>query len=110
MKQGMDDKTKARMEARTRILKALAHPSRLFMVDQLAVEEKCVCVLAEMLAIDMSTASKHLTLLKHAGIVQDEKRGSMVFYKLRVPKVMDCIDWVESIIKSTAQEQLNLMH
>jgi ArsR family transcriptional regulator len=100
----LDPKTKARFTARANVLKAMAHPSRLFMVEQLSKGEECVCKLAEMIGVDMSTASKHLSLLKHVGIVEDEKRGSMVFYRLRAPRVMDCMGWVEHLLKDTAEQ------
>ena len=79
----MDAETKARCEARARILKALAHPTRLFIVEELARGERCVCELQEMIGADMSTVSKHLAQLKSAGVVADDKRGVQVYYNLR---------------------------
>lgn len=75
----------ARFEARARILKALAHPTRLFLVDQLSQEPRCVRELTRMVWADISTVSKHLSVLKSVGIVQDEKLGFQVFYRLRAP-------------------------
>ena len=96
----MDAKTLGKYEIRARILKALAHPTRLFLVDELAKRgEECVCRLTELIGSDMSTVSRHLALLKWAGIVQDEKRGSMVFYRLRVKCIMDFFRCVESVIQ-----------
>ena len=55
----------------------MAHPTRLFIVDELARSgERCVCELTEMVGVDMSTVSRHLAMLKNAGIIEDEKRGS----------------------------------
>ena len=105
----MDNKTKARFEARAKIIKAMAHPTRLFVIDELSREEKCVCELTAMVGADMSTVSKHLAILKGAGLVVDEKRGVQVFYKLRVPCVLDFLNCVESVMKSNIQEQLNLI-
>lgn len=104
----MDAKTKARYEARAKIIKALAHPTRLFIVDELSRGERCVCELTDMIGADMSTVSKHLSLLKGVGIVQDERRGSQIFYTLRVPCVLNFFTCVESVIKTTAEEQLEL--
>jgi DNA-binding transcriptional ArsR family regulator len=105
----LDDKTKARFEARARIIKAMAHPTRLFIVDELSRKEKCVCELTDMIGADISTVSKHLAILKGAGLVRDEKRGSQVYYSLRVPCVLDFLNCVESVMKSTAREQLKLI-
>jgi ArsR family transcriptional regulator len=105
----MDKKTKALFEERARIIKALAHPTRLFIVDHLSHGEECVCKLTEMIEADVSTVSKHLSLLKNAGIVDDEKRGAQVYYRLRVPCVLNFFSCVESVMKSTATAQLTLL-
>jgi len=104
----MNTKTQARYEARARIIKAMAHPTRLFIVDVLSRKEKCVQELTEMIGADISTVSRHLGVLKSAGILSDEKRGAQVYYKLRVPCVLNFFDCVESVIKTTAREQLKL--
>jgi ArsR family transcriptional regulator len=105
----VDEKTQARFEARARIIKAMAHPTRLFMVDELAKGERCVCELTEMVGADMSTVSKHLAILKGAGIVADERRGNQVFYSLRVPCVLHFFDCVETVMRRNAEQQLALM-
>ena len=66
----LEGQTKRRLTAQARVIKALAHPTRLFFVEELCREERCVCELAEMVGSDMSTVSKHLALLRQAGIVQ----------------------------------------
>lgn len=104
----MDSKLHARYEARARIIKAMAHPSRLFIVDELSRQERCVHELTEMVGADVSTVSKHLSVLKNAGIVQDEKRGAQVFYSLRVPCVLNFFSCVESVMKSLVEEQISL--
>jgi DNA-binding transcriptional ArsR family regulator len=105
----MDKKTKSLFEARARIIKALAHPTRLFIVDQLSRGERCVCELTEMIEADVSTVSKHLSVLKSVGIVTDEKRGTQVYYKLKVPCVLNFFSCVESVLNTTAREQLLLL-
>ena len=104
----MKPQTQARFEARARIVKAMAHPTRLFIVDVLSRGERCVCELTEMVGADMSTVSKHLAILRNAGIVEDEKRGSQVYYTLRCPCVLQFFDCVESVIQTRARGQLEL--
>ena len=106
----MEQKQQARYEARSRVFKAMAHPTRLFIVDELAKETRCVCELTEMIGADISTVSKHLTILKQAGIVQDEKRGTQVFYTLRCPCVRQFFDCVETVMQSNAREQLEIVN
>jgi len=106
----MNPMTQARYEARAKIVKALAHPTRLFIVDELSRSgERCVCELTEMIGADMSTVSKHLAVLKGVGIVQDDKRGSQVYYKLGVPCILNFFDCVESVLRSNAEQQQQLV-
>ena len=93
----MSEEGKSVFEERAGILKALAHPSRLIMVDELSRGERCVCELTERVGADMSTVSKHLALLRDAGIVDCEKRGVKVFYRLRVPCVLNFFSCVEAV-------------
>ncbi|MCK4535824.1 MAG: winged helix-turn-helix transcriptional regulator, partial [Desulfuromonadales bacterium] len=79
---------KAILDARAKVLKAMAHPSRLFIIEELEKGERCVCDLTEQIGVDVSTVSKHLSVLKQAGIVLDDKRGNQVFYRLRVPCIL----------------------
>ena len=106
----MDAKAQAKYEARAKIIKAMAHPTRLFIVDELARNgERCVCELTEMIGADMSTVSRHLAMLKNAGIIEDDKRGSQVYYNLRVRCVMDFLECVESVMKCNAKDQQRLL-
>ena len=61
---------------------------------------------AKLIGADMSTTSKHLSQMKAAGIVEDEKRGAQVFYSLRVPCVLNFFSCVETVLKSSANEAL----
>jgi ArsR family transcriptional regulator len=105
----MDAKTHALFEARAQIIKAMAHPTRLFIVDELSRRERCVQELTEMIGSDVSTVSKHLSILRNVGIVEDEKRGVNVYYSLRCPCVLHFFSCVESVLKTTAKQQLELV-
>lgn len=104
----MNVKEKAILEAKANVLKSLAHPTRLWMAEQLAEGEKCVCELAENIDADFSTISKHLSVLKQAGVVEDEKRGKMVYYKLKVPCILKYMPCIEAVIRANiaAKEDL----
>ena len=102
----MNAQIRNKFEVRAKIIKSMAHPSRLFIVDELSRGERCVCELTEMIDADISTVSKHLSLLKEAGIVRDDKRGSQVFYRLTVPCVLKFFDCVESVLRARIERQL----
>jgi DNA-binding transcriptional ArsR family regulator len=94
--------TRQRYETKARMMKALAHPTRLFMVEELSKGERCVCELRDMVGADISTVSKHLSLLKAAGIVADDKRGLQVFYRLKTPCVLGFFDCVQQVQEAVA--------
>jgi len=107
----MDTKTLAKYEARAKILKAMAHPARLLIVDELSkTDERCVCELTEMIGCDMSTVSRHLAVLKSAGLIEDEKRGQMVFYRLRVKCIFRFFECIESVIVCNVKSQQELLN
>lgn len=77
------------------IFKALGHPARLAILKSLQSDERCVCDLVEVAGMGWSTVSRHLSVLKEAGIVEDEKRGLQVFYRMKLPCVSDFIECLE---------------
>lgn len=80
---------------RAEVFKALGHPDRLRILEELADGERCVCDLVESVGSSWSTVSRHLSVLKQAGVLADEKRGLQVFYRVVLPCVssfMECLD------------------
>jgi ArsR family transcriptional regulator len=105
----MTEAEKRRSEGRAAILKALAHPSRLLIVEKLSERPYCVCELTEMVGADTSTVSKHLSILRNAGIVSDRKKGTSVYYSLEAPCLLRLLSCVESVIESNLQRQLSYL-
>jgi len=79
------------------VLKALGHPSRLLFVDHLAQGECCVCELTALVGADVSTVSRHLAVLREAGIVADERRGSQVFYRIAAPGALGLLRGADEV-------------
>ena len=98
----------AKTEARAEILKAMAHPARLFMMEELAKGERCVCDLQAMVGSDLSTVSKHLSVLRGAGLLKMEKRGAQVFYSLTTPCILNFVDCVDNVVRAKAKKHLEL--
>ncbi len=94
---------------RARLLKALAHPVRLYFVEVLSVREHCVCELQSLVGLDLSTVSKHLSILRSAGIVRDERRGTQVFYKLATPCLLNIFPCVEGAIEADLKQRLGAL-
>lgn len=100
----MNEDIRERYEARAGVMKALAHPSRLYIVDELSRGERCVHELTEAIGSDMSTVSRHLSVLRAAGIVRDEKRGLEVYYSLRMGCVVDFFGCIEAVLRGGETE------
>lgn len=102
----MDAGTLAQYEARAQVIKALAHPARLRMIDELRSGERCVCELTGIVGSDMSTVSRHLALLKNAGLILSEKRGNQVYYKLVCPCIAQFFQCVETVLEENRERRL----
>ena len=90
------------MQARADIFKALGHPARLAMVIALGEsidKELCVCELQKIVGSDMSTVSKHLTVLRSAGLVDSDKRSKQVYYSLRLPCTLGFVHCVDKALE-----------
>ena len=105
----MEPEVKAKFEARARVMKAMAHPSRLFILEELSRGERCVCELTEMIGADVSTVSKHLAVLKNAGIIAADKRGTQVYYHLVTPCVLNFFGCVENVLRSNVETGLRML-
>lgn len=92
-------------EYKAQVIKAMAHPSRLMIIDALADSELCVCKLQEFVGSDMSTVSRHLSVLKSAGIVSSRKEGLQVYYSLRVPCILNFFGCVDAVIREGAKRK-----
>lgn len=87
----------AAVKHQAEVFKALGHPGRMAIIHALAEGPVCACALAEVAGCAPSTASRHLTVLRHAGLIADERRGQQVFYRLTCPCVLsfaECLDRV----------------
>lgn len=96
MKKKLTGKTLKQYDDRVAILKAMAHSTRLFILDQLKAGSLCVCEINEMIDADVSTISKHLSVLKNAGLVSSEKSGLQVYYSLEMPCVLEAFQCIEN--------------
>jgi len=89
---------------RAEVLKALSNPYRLWMVEKLSHGELCVCEFNNSLSLDYSTISRHLSVLRKAGIVSYRKSGKQVFYDLRVPCVLGFLNCFDEVVKMNVKQ------
>ena len=75
-----------------RILKALAHPTRLQLVDLIREKRPCVKFMEEVLGVAQPNISQHLSLLRNMGIVEAEREGNLVCYRIKNQRVLKLLD------------------
>jgi len=92
-------------EIRSEVIKAMAHPVRLMVIELLKDGEKSFSELMEYFDIDKSTLSKHISVLKVAGIVTSRRDGLEMFFHLQVPCVTDFFSCVTAVIKDKIKQQ-----
>ena len=85
----MKTKTKNDYAAQAEIIKAMAHPTRLLILNSLKKKEVCVRELRDLVGDDISTVSKHLSVLKNAGLVAARREGNWLHYRLLCPCVLE---------------------
>jgi len=98
----------SKCERRAHMFKALAHPVRIFFLEKLRERNWCVCELATEAGIPKSAASKHLSQLKEAGLVDDDKQGTRVEYTLTAPCVLDLAACAEGSVLTNRRKNLGL--
>ena len=81
------------------IFKAIAHPTRLMILEMLKKSEKCVSEIQDEIEVDFSTISKHLQVMKTAGLLEHRREKKHVFYSLRVPCIMNFMGCIDEIIR-----------
>jgi len=90
-------------ERRARVMKALASPARLRLIDQLKGGERCICELQPLFRQDKSTLSRHVAALRNAGIVRERRDGVRVYLSLATPCILNIFDCMSGVLKKTGR-------
>ncbi len=91
-------------EKRAEIIKAMANAARLVIVESLSASDRTVGELTDIVDLDISTVSRHLLVLRNAGIVSCRRDANRVIYHLRTPCVLNFMSCVEKVIAHDAGE------
>lgn len=94
---------------KTEILKAIAQPTRLKILELLRNGERCVCEMMGLINEEQANISKHLALLRQAGIVDYRKEGVSAYYRIRHKEVLDIIDISEEIVRKEMLEAVEML-
>lgn len=91
------------------ILKAMAHPTRINILESLREGERCVCEIIELVDSEQSNTSQHLAQLKKMGIISSRKDGLKVIYRVNNSEVFFLLDMLDKIIANQMEESLALL-
>jgi len=101
----MLSKTTVRLyERQADVLQAVAHPIRVAIADHLAHGERCVHDIAKHVGANRSNISRHLALMRKAGVVDSRKDGLMVYYWLRTPCILNFLRCASTVLRHNLAE------
>ena len=87
------------VEFRAEILKALAQPTRLKIIDFLRDGERCVCEIFPAIGEEQSNTSRHLNMMLAAGVLSRRKDGLKIYYAIKHREILEIIDIVTGIMR-----------
>ncbi len=97
--------TEQQYDARACVMKALAHPDRLKIIDVLSRKERCLCELEPLFRTDKSTLSRHISALRNAGIVRERREGVRVYLTLATPCILNIFDCTMKVIQADTKRK-----
>ena len=91
--------------ARAEVLKTLAHPVRILIVDELSRGERCACEILPRAGVDVSVLSRHIAQLRRAGIVSERRDGVRRILTLECPCILQALTCTVGVLKSRLRTQ-----
>ena len=91
----------------SKLFKALSHPSRLAIVKSLLNETKCVCELVDIIGISQSNLSQHISILRDANIIKQERDGTRINCLVNHKEIGNIINDANKIVKNEINNMLN---
>ncbi|MCA1962263.1 MAG: metalloregulator ArsR/SmtB family transcription factor [Desulfomonile sp.] len=105
----METHEKERLRLKADVFKAMGHPLRLGIIEYLRDGEQCVCDIVAHVGTDISNVSRHLSVLRRAGIVSDRRDGLKVMYSLAMPCAIDFARCMEDAVLRRLENQRSAM-
>ena len=97
------------IEYRAEILKAIAQPTRLKIIDFLRDGERCVCEIFPAIGEEQSNTSRHLNMMISAGVLSRHKEGLKIYYAINHPEILAIMDIVTQIVKQDISRRHKLL-
>ncbi len=97
------------IQLKSEVLKALAQPTRLKILDLLRKGERCICEIVPAINGEQSNISRHISTMQKSHLITTRKEGVKVMVKVRDPKVFEILDTVGLFLKTQMQEESRVM-
>jgi ArsR family transcriptional regulator len=97
------------IQLKSEVLKALAQPTRLKILELLRNGERCICEIVPAINGEQSNISRHISTMQKSHLITTRKDGVKVMVKVRDPRVFEILDTVGLFLKTQMQEQSRLM-
>src|SRR5215218_4253421 len=91
------------------VFQALAHPTRIAMVELLREGEQTAGTLIERLGLEQANASQHLTVLRNRQIVTNRKEGNYMYYRIRDPLLFEVLDLMRAYFQAHLAESMAML-
>ena len=98
------------LEYSAEVLKAIAQPTRLRIIELLRDGEHCVCEIFPAIGHEQSNTSRHLQTMLKSGILNQRKDGLKIYYSLRHPEVLEMVQLAEQIAAREAAMKAELFN
>ena len=105
----MDSDKRILFERQAEVVKSVAHPLRIAVVDFLKDGEQCVCDIAEYIGAERSNVSRHLSVMVSSGVLDSRKEGLKMIYRLKTPCVLNFISCVTEVLAEQIRGDLQLL-
>jgi DNA-binding transcriptional ArsR family regulator len=106
MEESMEERL---LELKAEVLKALAQPTRLKILELLRNGERCICEIVPAINGEQSNISKHISLMQKSHLITTRKDGVKVMVNVKDPRVFEILDKVTAILKNQMKEQEKLL-
>jgi DNA-binding transcriptional ArsR family regulator len=97
------------IQLKAEVLKALAQPTRLKILEMLRGGERCICEIIPAINGEQSNISRHISTMQKSHLITTRKDGVKVMVKVRDPRIFEILDTVGLFLKTQMQEQTRLM-
>ena len=97
------------IELKAEVLKALAQPTRLKILEMIRNGERCICEIVPAINGEQSNISRHISVMQKSHLITTRKDGVKVMIKVRDPRIFEILDTVGLFLKSQMQEQNRLL-